>query len=260
MTLLLFALFACAVSILTFFAGFGLGTLLLPAFALVLAPEIAVAATAIVHFANNLFKVALLARHARRDVVLRFGIPAMIAAFAGAALLGVLAADTPLLTWRLAGREATITPVKLVLGLLIVGFGLFELVPRLRKLRAAPKWLPAGGLLAGFFGGLSGHQGALRAAFLAPLNMPPQTFAATQAVLAAMVDVTRLTVYVATFLTGSAAAVAIPWGLVGAATIGALAGAVAGRAMLSSVTIEGLHRLTGVLLLAVGAALALGVI
>ena len=46
-----------------------------------------------------------------------------------------------------------------------------------------PRWLPLGGALSGFLGGLSGHQGALRAVFLTPLGLTPTAFAATQAVL-----------------------------------------------------------------------------
>ena len=47
------------------------------------------AATAVVHLANNVFKLALVGRHAVRAVVIRFGIPAVVAAFAGAAALGL---------------------------------------------------------------------------------------------------------------------------------------------------------------------------
>jgi hypothetical protein len=44
---------------LTLFSGFGLGTVLLPVFSLFLPVPLAVAATAVVHFANNLFKLGL---------------------------------------------------------------------------------------------------------------------------------------------------------------------------------------------------------
>lgn len=256
------ALVAFGVSILTFFAGFGLGTLLMPAFALFLPVEVAVASTAIVHGSNNVFKVALLARQARRGVIISFGIPAVVAAAAGAYLLSRLAQEQTLATWSLLGREAQITPVKLVLGLLIVVFGLFELVPRLRRLRAPAHWLPIGGLLAGFFGGLSGHQGALRAAFLSRVGMRPPEFVATQSVLGLLVDLSRLFVYAMTFLLAGRAAggADIPWGLVAVATAGALTGAWVGRALLPTITIPRLQLMVGVLLVAVGSALAAGVI
>ncbi len=56
---MLVCLVALLASGLTLFSGFGLGTLLLPAFALFFPVEIAVAATAIVHLINNLFKLLL---------------------------------------------------------------------------------------------------------------------------------------------------------------------------------------------------------
>ena len=52
---------------LTMYSGFGLGTLMLPVFALFFPAEVAVVATAMVHGANNVFKVSLLGRHADRE-------------------------------------------------------------------------------------------------------------------------------------------------------------------------------------------------
>ena len=80
----------CAVAFLasglTFFSGFGLGTLLLPAFAAFFAVELAVALTAIVHFLNGVFKLFLVWRHIERSVVIRFGLPAIVGALAGGRL------------------------------------------------------------------------------------------------------------------------------------------------------------------------------
>lgn len=76
MELLSIAVVALLASGLTLFSGFGLGTILTPVFALFFPVTLAVAATAVVHFANNLFKLALLARAADWAVVLRFGVPA----------------------------------------------------------------------------------------------------------------------------------------------------------------------------------------
>lgn len=254
--------FAFGVSLLTLFTGFGLGTLLMPAFAIFFPVQVAVASTAVVHAANNLFKVALLAGEAHRGVLLRFGLPAVVAAFAGAWTLGTLSSQTPLLHWEILGRPARVTPVKLVMGVLILGFSLFELVPKLRDARAPARWLPVGGALSGFFGGLSGHQGALRAAFLAPLGLTPSGFAATQAVLALCVDGARLLVYGWAFalLRDAPDADAIPWSLVATTTAAAFAGAFLGKRLLHKTTVDGLRRLVGALLLVVGTALATGLV
>ncbi len=253
--------FAFGVSLLTLFSGFGLGTLLLPAFALFLPIPVAVASTAIVHAANNLFKAGILAGHANRRVIVAFGVPAIVASFAGALLLTALSVQAPLFSWRGLGRIAHVTPVKLVMGLLILGFSLFELVPALRGFRAPVRWLPFGGALSGFFGGLSGHQGALRAAFLTPLGLSPPQFVSTQAILALLVDGARLLVYGWSFvvLRGATEVAAIPWGLVLVATVSAFLGASVGKRLLPRVTLARLHQLVGVLLVLVGLALAAGV-
>jgi uncharacterized membrane protein YfcA len=254
------ALFAFAVSLVTLFSGFGLGTLLMPAFALFLPVEVAVAATAVVHAANNLFKVALLARQARASILLRFGVPAVVASFAGAGILAALSDQTPIHSWTFLGRAAHVTPVKLVMGLLILAFALFELVPFLRGLRAPARWLPVGGALSGFFGGLSGHQGALRAIFIAPLGLPPAEFAATQATLALFVDGARLLVYGRAFVWLGGGGAEVPWDWVAAATLSAFAGAWLGKRLLPKVTLAGLHWLVGWLLVLVGLGLATGAI
>jgi uncharacterized membrane protein YfcA len=241
---------ALGVSALTLFSGFGLGTLLMPVFALFFPVEVAVAATAVVHGLNNLFKVYLLHRDVVSRVLLRFGLPAVLAAFLGARLLAALSERPPVFDWYPA------------MGGLILVFALFELVPFLRALRAPTRWLPLGGALSGFFGGLSGHQGALRAAFLGPLELKPAAFAATQAVLATMVDAARLAVYGLGFFAGRMAGLSTrsEWALVGFASLCAFGGALVGKRLLHRVTVSWVRRLTGTLLLIVGLGLATGLL
>jgi len=83
MELILIGAIALLTSGLTLFSGFGLGTLLMPVFALFFPVPLAIAATAVVHFANNLFKFGLLSKQADWQVVVRFSVPAAIAAMAG---------------------------------------------------------------------------------------------------------------------------------------------------------------------------------
>ena len=70
--ILVVALVAFAASALTFVSGFGLGTLLMPVFALFMPIERSVAATGVVHLANSLFKFALVGRRADWPTVARF--------------------------------------------------------------------------------------------------------------------------------------------------------------------------------------------
>ena len=112
---------------LTMYSGFGLGTLMLPVFALFFPTEVAVVATALVHGANNVFKVSLLGRNADREVVLKFGLPAIAAAILGALALGWVAQSDSSMSVVVNDKTAAeITPVKLVVGLLMFGFALFS--------------------------------------------------------------------------------------------------------------------------------------
>ncbi len=257
MDLILLATVALFASFLTFFSGFGLGTLLLPAFVLFFDPPVAVALTAIVHFANNLFKLSLVGKFADRAAVFRFGVPALAAAFVGSGLLVTLAQAEGWVTYTLAGREFSITPLKLTIGVLMLGFASMDLLPRLRKIEIPTKYLPLGGLLSGFFGGLSGHQGALRSAFLIKCGLSREGFIATGVVIACMVDLARLAVYTDSFL-------ALQWRehglLLTAAVTAALGGALAGRWLLPKVTLPGIQYLVGALLLLVSLGLMSGLI
>lgn len=189
---LLAAFFGAA---LTLFSGFGLGTLLLAVFLLFFPPGIAVAVTAVVHLLNNLFKFALLGRHTDLGVLLKFGLPAFGAAWAGAMLLNTLTTLEPLLVYQFASRTHEITPVKLAIGVLLLAFALLESFPQSRLPEMKPALLPIGGMLSGFFGGLSGHQGALRSLFLVKAGLGKESFIATGVAIALLIDVSRLATY-----------------------------------------------------------------
>ena len=180
---------------LTLFSGFGLGTLLLPVFALFFPISLAIGLTAIVHFLNNLFKLLLVGRHADRGTVWRFGLPALGGAWLGAWLLVRLAESPPLTAYMLFGMRHAIIPVKVVVAVLMIGFAFFEMLPRFQQLALDTRYLPLGGMLSGFFGGLSGHQGALRSAFLIRSGLSKEQFIGTGVLIACLVDATRLAVY-----------------------------------------------------------------
>ena len=262
MEYLIVAVAAMVTSGLTLFSGFGLGTLLLPAFALFFPAELAVAATAVVHGANNVFKVSLLGRNADFGLVLRFGIPAVIAAFFGASALGLLSGLEPITTYTLGGRQAEVTPIKLVLAALMMLFAAFELLPRFRRLEIDRKYLTLGGLMSGFFGGLSGHQGALRSAFLAKVGISTPAFVGTNAVIGLVVDLIRIGVYSVVFfgVGGESMFGGEEWRLIVTGILAAFAGVLVGRRYLHKVTMRSIQLLTGILLLAIAVALGSGIL
>jgi len=253
------ALFAAG---LTMYSGFGLGTLLLPIFALFFPAEVAVVATAMVHGANNVFKVSLLGRHADLEIVLKFGLPAILAAILGALVLGWLAQSGTRMSVEVNNEVfAEITPVKLLIGLLMMGFALFELLPRFRSLKFDRCYLPLGGVLSGFFGGLSGHQGALRSAFLAKTGLTTERFVGSNAAIGFLVDLTRISVYVALFsAAGGHVSDFNGWPLVITGAVSAFAGVLVGKRFLQKVTMTSVQTLVGILLFGVGLALVTGLL
>jgi len=112
-------------STLTFFSGFGLGTILMPVFALFFPVEIAIAATAVVHFLNNIFKFFLIGGKTNKEVLLKFGVAAIPAAFTGAYLLILLSGWNRSSVFKFMGMDFSFEPVKVVIGLVLLFFAFF---------------------------------------------------------------------------------------------------------------------------------------
>ena len=251
---------AVAISMLTLFSGFGLGTVLMPTFALFFPVQVAIAATAVVHLANNIFKVVLVGRKARWDVVLRFALPGALAAILGAMLLNVFAESAPLFAYTLGDQSREVTPIKLVIGLLIILFAILELSPRFNQLAFERRYLPLGGLLSGFFGGLSGNQGALRSAFLIKAGLDKDEFVGTSTVSSVIVDIARLLAYGLAFYSVSFAQVQEVSGLVIVATLAAFIGAFTGSRLLSKIKLRTIQVLISAMLFIVGAGMLTGLL
>src|SRR5918996_2912477 len=255
------AVVAFVVSGVTLFSGFGLGTVLMPTFALFFPVPVAMAATAVVHLANNAFKPALVGRRADWTVARRFSVPAAVAAIAGAGLLSLFAGLPVLGAYRLGGREFQVTTVKLVIGALIIGFAWLEVSRRMERVAFPPRYLVLGGLLSGFFGGLSGNQGAFRSAFLIKTGLDKQAFVGTGVVSAVIVDVARLPVYGFSFFgSGVLEFQQEVMGVMAAAIGCAFLGAYVGARLLEQVTLRAVRIAVATMLLLVGVALLTGLV
>ena len=257
MELLIISITALLASLLTLISGFGLGTLLMPVVAIFFPIDIAIAVTAIVHLANNIFKILLLGRHANFAVVLKFGGPAIIFAWFGAVVLGWLADLEPVFEYSLAGHNFAVSPVKLTVGMLILSFIYIELSKIFEANTVDKKYLPLGGTISGFFGGLSGHQGAFRSMFLIKLGLSKESFIATGVTLAVLVDITRISVY---GFDMAITAEDIDWPLVVTATLAAFVGAFIGRQLIHKMTIKGVQVAVSIMLIIVSAGLIGGII
>jgi uncharacterized membrane protein YfcA len=264
MEFLILPALAAIVAAVTLLSGFGLGTVLMPVFALFFPLEVAIAATGVVHLSNNLFKLGLVGRWADRATVIRFGVPAVLAAFIGATLLAALAPAAPLHTYTLAGRQASITPPKLIIASVLATFAILELSSRFQKLAIPPRYIPLGGALSGFFGGLTGMQGALRAPFLLRAGLTKDQFVGTTNVVSTAVDLARLAVYSAgfTYLSRSHdySSISSPHllSLVALTAFAGCVGSYLGTRLLKKVTIGTVRGVVATLLFIVSALLASG--
>lgn len=256
MTALLVSIAALIASVLTFFSGFGLGTLLMPVVALFFPIEIAISITAIVHLANNIFKLGMVGRKASWITAFQFGAPAMLASFVGAFLLTWLGAMPPLYETFLFGTTRVVPPVKAVVGALLICFVFLELIPRFAQLTFDKRYLPLGGLLSGFFGGLSGHQGALRSMFLVKAGLSKEAFIATGVVVAVFVDIARLLVY---GWTSGLSGLSEPY-LVAVACLSAFVGAFFGSRLIHKVTLRSIQFIVSILLLIISVGLVTGLV
>nr|NJM03703.1 TSUP family transporter [Desulfobacula sp.] len=253
---------AVIVSGLTLFSGFGLGTLLMPVFALFFPVEIAVAATAVVHLANNIFKAFLLGHHADRRILFRFAFPAAAAAIAGALVLGYFSELSPIIQYTLGNRACSVTWIKLTVALIIIVFSFIELSSKFDTLSFDTRYIPLGGIVSGFFGGLSGHQGALRTAFLIRAGLPKEAFLGTMVLSTVIVDISRVGVYGTAFFLSDFGQITAPggFGLVAAGTVSAFAGTYIGARLVKKVTMDMIRKIVGILLILLALAMGTGLI
>ncbi len=171
-----------ATSVVTLFTGFGVGTVLAPVMAMYFDVKVAVFLAAVVHFFNNASRLYLYREYVDRGVIRRFGVISIVGAFLGS--YAQIFIDSARL--------------KAGFGLFLVAYGLSQFLPAGAGLRI-PRWLdPVGGFLSGLLGGLIGNQGAIRSLYLLNYRLDKKEFVASAALIAVVIDCTRIPVYVYT--------------------------------------------------------------
>ena len=211
-------------------AGFGIGSLLTPLLALDVGMSVAVAAVSIPHITATGLRLYRLRSAVDRRVLVRFGVLSALGGLAGA-----------LLYTKASGRTLTIA-----LGVLLILTGFSAL------LGWAQRWHPRRGawmlgLLSGFFGGLAGNQGGVRAGAMMHFGLAPAAFVATSTAVAMLVDLARMPVYLA-----SSAAWLSEWRLIAIATAGVIVGTLLGERILMRLSPERFRQVVGWLILALG--------
>lgn len=160
-------------------AGFGLATMLTPVVLVWLPPHEAIAVVAIIHGAHNAWKLKLLQSSVDYGAVRRYGWALVVGAVIGALLHSYIPSE----------------PLLLVVGLALVILPILSVTERWTNFRLPESEDRVGGFGSGFFGGLTGHQGALRAMFLQKRLPDKLSYAATASILALAVDLTRIPIY-----------------------------------------------------------------
>ncbi|CRX37510.1 sulfite exporter TauE/SafE family protein [Estrella lausannensis] len=247
-------------AVITLFSGFGLGTVLMPVFALFFPLQAAIAATAVVHLANNVFKAFIVGRLANWKIVCLFGLPAAFASAIGAYLLGSLADAPPLYSYFIDTKEFTITLLGVTVGSIIVFSSLFEIVPQFARLTLPAGSIPLGGFVSGFFGGLSGNQGAFRTAVLIKAGLTKEQFIGTGVISTILVDTVCVAVYGWSLFSEKFSLTEGLEGIIAAASLTAFLGSYIGSLLIEKITMTILRILVGIMLLLMGAAIALGLI
>jgi len=222
----------------TLMSGFGLGTILTSIFLLFYDVKIAILTVAVVHLMNNLLKISLFGKHVSLNIVKRFGIWTVAGAFIGASLQGKMDSSG----------------VKILLGAVLIFIGLKEVTGIGERMRIPQRMDFFGGLLSGLLGGLVGNQGAVRSTYLLHYDISKETFVATSAAIASLVDFTRIPIYIV----NNKDQLVSNTLLVFITVLSAFAGTFAGKTLLHIVPLKIFRMYVAVAIVAIGILLSLG--
>lgn len=203
--------------------GFGIGSLLTPLLAARFGIGVAVAAVTIPHAIATAFRCWRLRAHIDWTVLMRFGILSAGGALAGALLYTQLGPST----------------LTRILGGLLILTAIAQLSGWARRWKAHGPLVSLFGLASGFFGGVAGNQGGLRAAALTAFDLTPKAFVATATATGLLVDLARTPVYLS--VSGSAL-LPLFWPIA-IATVAVLVGTVLGERILLGLSRERFARI-----------------
>jgi len=161
-------------------AGFGSSTLLIPAALYFMDFQTAVFIVACFHLFNNLFKVKLFANGIDFKIAREFGLMSIIFAFIGARCINYFPTEN----------------LKVSIAIFIIAFSFYSLFNPSFTIKANFNNSLLGGILSGFLAGLIGLGGAIRTAFLIHYGMKKEVYIATAALIALLVDFTRIPTYI----------------------------------------------------------------
>lgn len=163
-------------------AGFGSSTLLIPVAIHFMDIKTAIFLVACFHLFNNIFKVRFFWEKIDFKTFFLFGIPSIIFAFGGAYLVSVMPVNT----------------IMISVAIFLIVFSLYSLLNPKFALKKTRTNAFVGGSTSGLLAGLMGLGGAIRSTFLISFNLPKEVYVATSAMIAVVIDLTRIPTYLMT--------------------------------------------------------------
>ena len=213
-------------------AGFGSSALLIPVAFSFFDLRTAIFLVACFLLFNNLFKIRVFWDKIDFRTFFFFGIPSICFAFGGAALIALL----PL---ELIGK---------ILAVFLIVYAVYSLFKPKLAIKKSQLTAIFGGSLSGFFAGLIGLGGAIRSSFLVAFDLPKEVYVATSAMIAVVIDFTRIPTYI---FTGSVQASRELF-LIPLLIVSAYFGVRLGKVLLNRIDQQTFRRIVAIALLLVG--------
>jgi uncharacterized membrane protein YfcA len=213
-------------------AGFGSSALLIPVAFSFFDLKTAIFLVACFHLFNNLFKIRLFWDKIDFRTFLYFGIPSICFAFGGAALIAIMPIDV----------------ISKILAVFLIVYAVYSLFKPKLALKKNQWTAILGGSLSGFFAGLRGLGGAIRSSFLVAFDFPKEVYVATSAMIAVVIDFTRIPTYI---FTGSVQARS-EFYLIPFLIVSAYFGVKLGKILLNRIDQQTFKRIVSIALLLVG--------
>lgn len=164
--------------------GFGTATIMIPAMLFLFPYTETLIFSGIIHWFSNLWRLLLFKKGFNMKIFLSFGVISFVTSIFGAYL--TIYNTSPVL--------------KQLLGIFLIGYGIFFYYSKDLKIKETILSLSLGGIISGLAAGIFGVGGAIRSAFLQAYKLPKEIYLANAALLGLAVDSTRIITY---FMTGS---------------------------------------------------------
>ena len=159
--------------------GFGTSTIMVPILLLFSPLPQTLLFVGIIHWFGDLWKILLFKKGLNWKLILGFGISGIIASYIGASL-----------TFQISEKI-----LMKILGGFLLAYVIFLFLKPGFRLTKNNNNMIAGGVLSGFFAGIFGVGGAVRATFLSAFDLPKAMYIATAGSIALLIDSTRLIIY-----------------------------------------------------------------